>query len=59
MSFEGNFISVQAKAENGTELVAELRNDGSATVPGPGTRMHMVFDALRSSILPDTSGVGV
>ena len=59
VSFEGNFISVQAKAENGTELVAELRNDGSATVPGPGTRMHMVFDALRSSILPDTSGVGV
>ena len=59
VSFEGNFISVQAKAENGTELVAELRNDGSATVPDPGTRMHMVFDALRSSILPDTSGVGV
>ena len=58
VSFEGNFISVQATAENGTELVAELRNDGSATVPGPGTKMHMTFDAERSSILPDTSSAG-
>ena len=55
VSFEGNFISVQARSENGTELVAELRNDGSATVPAPGTAMHMTFDAQRSSILPDTS----
>ena len=59
VSFEGNFISVQARSANGTELVAELRNDGSATVPAPGTAMHMTFDAQRSSILPDTSGTGV
>jgi spermidine/putrescine transport system ATP-binding protein len=58
VSFEGNFISVQAKAANGTHLVAELRNDGSATVPNAGTKMHMTFDAERSSILPDTSNAG-
>jgi spermidine/putrescine transport system ATP-binding protein len=58
VSFEGNFIAVQAKAQNGTTLVAELRNDGSATVPSAGTQMHMTFDAQRSSILPDTSSVG-
>jgi spermidine/putrescine transport system ATP-binding protein len=58
VSFEGNFISVQARSANGTVLVAELRNDGSATVPGTGTQMHMTFDAQRSSILPDTSGAG-
>ncbi len=58
VSFEGNFISVQATTQNGTGLVVELRNDGSATVPGPGTRMHMTFDAERSSILPDTSSAG-
>ena len=58
VSFEGNFISVQAKTGNGTELVAELRNDGSATVPNTGTKMHMTFAAERSSILPDTSSAG-
>jgi spermidine/putrescine transport system ATP-binding protein len=55
VSFEGNFITVQAKAANGTHLIAELRNDGSATVPGAGTNMHMSFAAERASILPDTS----
>ncbi len=58
VSFEGNFIAVQAKTENGTQLVAELRNDGSATVPSTGAKMHMTFDALRSSILPDTQSAG-
>ncbi len=58
VSFEGNFIAVQAKTANGTNLVAELRNDGSATVPSIGTKMHMTFDAQRSSILPDTSSAG-
>ena len=57
VSFEGNFIAVQAKAQNGTVLVAELRNDGSATVPNTGTQMHMTFDAQRSAILPDTADV--
>jgi spermidine/putrescine transport system ATP-binding protein len=58
VSFEGNFIAVQAKAENGTTLVAELRNDGSATVPDTGAKMHMTFAAERSSLLPDTSIAG-
>lgn len=56
VSFEGNFIAVQAKAQNGITLVAELRNDGSATVPSAGTQMHMTFEAQQSSILPDTLG---
>lgn len=53
VSFEGNFIAVKTRTENGTELVAELRNDGQATVPAVGTLMHMTFDAARASILPD------
>jgi spermidine/putrescine transport system ATP-binding protein len=53
VAFEGNFISVHAVTENGTGLVAELRNDGSATVPAAGSKMHMAFDAKNSSILPD------
>ena len=56
VSFEGSFISVQALTDTGTPLVAELRNDGSATVPAAGTRMHLTFDAARAAILPDTSG---
>ena len=54
VSFEGSFISVQAKTENGTVLVAELRNDGSATVPAIGSKLFMSFDAARGAILPDT-----
>ena len=53
VSFEGSFISVQGITENGTELVAELRNDGSATVPAVGSKLSMTFDAARSAILPD------
>ena len=58
VSFEGNFIAVQAVTDQGITLVAELRNDGSATVPDTGTKMHMVFDAERASILPDPSPTG-
>lgn len=58
VSFEGNFISVQAKTKNGTNLVAELRNDGAATVPLAGSQMHMTFAAERSSLLPDSASAG-
>ncbi len=58
VSFEGNFISVQGVTDNGTTLVAELRNDGSATVPAAGSRVHMTFDARNSSILPDSETSG-
>ena len=59
VAFEGNFITVHAVTENGTELTAELRNDGSATVPAAGSKMHMAFDAKNSSILPDSASKGV
>jgi spermidine/putrescine transport system ATP-binding protein len=55
VAFEGNFISVHAVTENGTTLVAELRNDGAGSIPAAGTRMHMAFDARNSSILPDSA----
>jgi spermidine/putrescine transport system ATP-binding protein len=59
VSFEGSSIIVTATSQNGTQLTAELRNDGSATVPAPGTKMHMSFDAANAAILPDTSVAGV
>ena len=58
VSFEGSFITVQGICENGTELVAELRNDGSATVPAVGSKLSMSFDAARSAILPDGKKAG-
>ena len=58
VAFEGNFISAQGVTDNGTTLVAELRNDGSATVPATGSRMHMTFDARNSSLLPDSATTG-
>jgi len=58
VSFEGNFIAVHAVSDTGQTLVAEVRNDGSATVPAIGAKLHMTFDAARASILPnvDTRG---
>jgi spermidine/putrescine transport system ATP-binding protein len=53
VAFEGNFISIQARDPGGRMLVAEARNDGHATVPTPGDKLHMVFDAERAIILAD------
>lgn len=53
VSFEGAFIAVHGVADNGQTLVAEIRNDGSATVPANGSKMFMTFDPARAAILPD------
>jgi spermidine/putrescine transport system ATP-binding protein len=53
VAFEGNFISIQARDPGGRILVAEARNDGHASVPAPGEKLHMVFDAERAVILAD------
>jgi spermidine/putrescine transport system ATP-binding protein len=53
VAFEGNFISVQARDPGGRILISEARNDGQATVPLPGEKLHMVFDAERAVILAD------
>lgn len=53
VSFEGSFISIQGKAAGGTTLVAEIRNDGAATVPAIGSAAFMSFDPARAAILPD------
>ena len=55
VSFEGSFISVQGLTADGTVLTAELRNDGSATVPATGSQAYVSFDAARASILPDSA----
>jgi spermidine/putrescine transport system ATP-binding protein len=58
VAFEGNFVTVNAQADNGTRLTAELRNDGTTSVPQTGSRMFMRFDPARAAILPDeTPGV--
>jgi spermidine/putrescine transport system ATP-binding protein len=53
ISFEGAFIAVSGHTDSGAHLTAEIRNDGSATVPAPGTRLWMTFDPSRAAILPD------
>ena len=58
VAFEGNFISVQARDSRGHILVSEARNDGHATVPLPGEKLHMVFDAERAVILADDTPAG-
>ncbi|MGL4319344.1 MAG: TOBE domain-containing protein, partial [Paracoccaceae bacterium] len=56
VAFEGNFISVQATSDTGMTFTSELRNDGSATVPEVGTKLHVSFDAGAAAILPDAAG---
>ncbi|WP_103256752.1 ABC transporter ATP-binding protein [Tabrizicola aquatica] len=55
ISFEGSFIAVHATSDTGAHLTSELRNDGSATVPEKGVRVHMSFDPARAAILPDAN----
>ncbi len=55
VSFEGAFISVHAQTEKGKTITAEIRNDGSATVPEMGARMHATFAADRAALLPDAN----
>ena len=58
VAFEGNFISVQSSSDSGMQFTSELRNDGSATVPAVGTKLHISFDPARAAILPDAAGAG-
>lgn len=53
VAFEGNFITVSATSDSGMRLTAEIRNDGSATVPQRDARLFMRFDPARAAILPD------
>ncbi len=53
VAFEGNFISIQARDHGGRTLVAEARNDGAASVPALGEKLHLVFDPERAIILAD------
>jgi spermidine/putrescine transport system ATP-binding protein len=55
VAFEGNFISVHATTDTGAVMVAELRNDGTGTIPQAGAKMHMAFDASAAAILPDAN----
>ena len=58
VAFEGNFIAVHATTDSGMTFTSELRNDGMATVPAVGTRLHISFDAARAAILPDSLSAG-
>ena len=58
VAFEGNFISVQSMSDSGMQFTSELRNDGSATVPAVGTKLHISFDPARAAILPDAADAG-
>jgi spermidine/putrescine transport system ATP-binding protein len=53
VAFEGNFITVSVTSDTGARLTAEVRNDGSATVPERDARLFMRFDPDRGAILPD------
>ncbi|MBE2277846.1 MAG: ABC transporter ATP-binding protein [Rhodobacteraceae bacterium] len=53
VAFEGAFISVHGRTATGKPITAELRNDGSATVPEKGAALHASFDPARAALLPD------
>jgi spermidine/putrescine transport system ATP-binding protein len=55
VAFEGNFITVHGVTETGTQLTAELRNDGSNAVPDIGTQHYMSFAAQNAALLPDST----
>ncbi len=57
VSFEGSFIAIQGRTDKGTLLTAEVPNDGRATVPDIGAKLHMSFAANLASILPDSTNL--
>ncbi len=59
VAFEGNFIAVQSVSASGMRFTAELRNDGSVTIPEIGETRHVSFDAAKAAILPDSMTAGV
>lgn len=55
VSFEGPFIAVHAQTETGKTILAEIRNDGQASVPELGAKMHASFASERAALLADAS----
>ena len=55
VSFEGAFITVHGLSHSGKTITAEIRNDGAATVPEVGAKLHARFDAARAALLPDAN----
>jgi spermidine/putrescine transport system ATP-binding protein len=51
VAFEGNFINVQARSQNGKMLVSEMRNDGTGSAPIRGSQMLFTFDPGHGVIL--------
>jgi spermidine/putrescine transport system ATP-binding protein len=57
IAFEGNFINISAKDAAGRGYTVEARNDGSGSIPTPGTAMLLSFDPQNAVILADAAGV--
>lgn len=55
VAFEGAFITVHGQAEGGKVITAEIRNDGSATVPATGSSLFASFDATSAALLPEAN----
>lgn len=55
-AFEGNFISINTISDSGATLAVQLPNDGKASVPAVGERLHASFAARAAAILPDEAG---
>ncbi len=55
VSFEGAFMVVHSRTDDGMQITAEIRNDGMGTVPDIGARLQASFDAARAALLPDAN----
>jgi spermidine/putrescine transport system ATP-binding protein len=55
VSFEGAFMVILTRTDDGKLITAEIRNDGEATVPDIGARLHASFDPARAALLPDAN----
>ena len=52
VSFEGAFIWVLTQSDSGKTIVAEIRNNASATVAAIGAKTVAGFDAAGAALLP-------
>jgi spermidine/putrescine transport system ATP-binding protein len=56
VAFEGNFINVHARGDQGGVYMAQVHNDPGEPVPDVGQRLHLNFAPEHSVVLSDAVG---
>jgi spermidine/putrescine transport system ATP-binding protein len=57
VAFEGNFINIHCRDEQGTVHQVQVQNDPTRPPPAPGARLYLTFPAEHAVVLADSAQV--